>query len=538
MKTLIRFAFIILIVLSISLAPSLANFSDIDEHQWFNSIEYLEESGIIGGYPDGSYQPDRLINRAEFTKIIIEAVFEGPFGNGENCFSDVKRGDWFAPYVCLAKDEAILSGYPDASFRPSQEITQPEALKIIFNAFQEPVEDLGGEWYEQYLSHSEWIGMLYFNPSGGASHKLTRAEMAYFIAWMSSEEVDMSDQIDFDEFYSKQSGSTLAGGNFEKLSPEDCYEGELYDPETQYCYIEIDCDTEAECLALEEQWYAENEALYEENSGKQLDLDEDDGTIITSYFVEGNNITLKEQNDQVDTRFQIYQSQTEEHQMIWDSFASLIPAQARGMITEFVIFSDEKDGTLAAVSALESDPKKWQLLVDIQDAFQDGKLETRELPHTLIHEFGHVLTLSAEQVTPLPYTETEEAFAQQQKSCFPNHMLDEGCSKPNAYINLFFKEYWRNFVDEWAAVSNLEDPVAQEDKVFELYEKYQDRFVTDYAATNLGEDIAESWTAFVMKTKPSGNSVADQKIQFFYRFPELVELRKQIAQRLQFEQSR
>jgi hypothetical protein len=537
-----RLKLIIFAVFTLALVNSwqgaFASFPDTTQHQWFDSIEYLQDFGIIGGYPDGTFQPDRTINRAEFTKIIIAAAFEPPYGPGKDCFLDVNQTDWFSPYVCLAKDEGILNGYPDGSFRPTQEITQPEALKIIFNAFQEPIENQAGEWYEQYLGQAEWMGMLYFEPKNAALHKMTRAEMSYFTAWLISE--DLPDQIDPDQFYNEVPDAALADFEFEKLTADDCYEDEYYDHETQYCYLELECETEVECLALEEQWYAENEEYYEESDVQfqHKDLDQDEGESISRYRIEANTISLLSHNPQVNADLAAYQSQTEQHQVIWESFARLIPAHARGMISEFVIFSDGKDGILAAVAPLESDPTKWELLIDIQDSFENGKLETRELPHTLVHEFGHVLTLSADQVTPLPFAETDEEFTAQQQNCFPNHMLNEGCSKANAYINLFFKQYWRNFVEEWASILELEDPLAQEDKVFELYEKYRDRFVSDYAATNLGEDIAESWTAFIMKTKPTGSTIADQKTQFFYQFPALIELRKQIAQRLQIERSR
>jgi hypothetical protein len=61
-----------------------------------------------------------------------------------------------------------------------------------------------------------------------------------------------------------------------------------------------------------------------------------------------------------------------------------------------------------------------------------------------------------------------------------------------------------------------------------FYEKYKSRFVREYASTNPVEDIAESWTAFILRPTPQNDTVADQKINFFYKFPELVELRYQI----------
>lgn len=63
-----------------------------------------------------------------------------------------------------------------------------------------------------------------------------------------------------------------------------------------------------------------------------------------------------------------------------------------------------------------------------------------------------------------------------------------------------------------------------------FYKENRDKFVTEYAATNLDEDMAESFTLFILEPKPSGVSIAEEKILFFYDFPELVELRREIAQ--------
>ena len=65
-----------------------------------------------------------------------------------------------------------------------------------------------------------------------------------------------------------------------------------------------------------------------------------------------------------------------------------------------------------------------------------------------------------------------------------------------------------------------------------LYEKYKDQFVTDYAPTSPEEDIAESWSYFVLKPKPGSSTIANRKVLFFYEFPELVALRQQIAHNL------
>ncbi|MBI3151573.1 MAG: hypothetical protein HYZ21_05540, partial [Chloroflexi bacterium] len=62
--------------------------------------------------------------------------------------------------------------------------------------------------------------------------------------------------------------------------------------------------------------------------------------------------------------------------------------------------------------------------------------------------------------------------------------------------------------------------------------KYEDRFVTSYAATNPEEDIAEAFTFFVFGPTPAGDTIAEKKVLFFYQYPELIELRVNILRNL------
>ena len=86
-------------------------FPDIEGHQYRESIEFLSNRGVVQGYPNGTFGPDRPINRAEIMKIIVEASTSGDIGNETNCFPDV-HSEWFAKYICYAKDHNIVQGYP------------------------------------------------------------------------------------------------------------------------------------------------------------------------------------------------------------------------------------------------------------------------------------------------------------------------------------------------------------------------------------------------------------------------------------------
>lgn len=110
-----------------------AAFQDIpSDHTNAEAIAYLQTWGIVQGYPDGTFRPKVLINRAEFTKILVGAFYPGE-ANGSECFKDVKT-QWFSAEVCFAKAKGIVVGYSDGTFRPETNVNLAEAAKIITRA--------------------------------------------------------------------------------------------------------------------------------------------------------------------------------------------------------------------------------------------------------------------------------------------------------------------------------------------------------------------------------------------------------------------
>lgn len=143
---------------------------------YFDAISTIKEDGIVEGYADGTFGGNKDVNRAEFTKIILEStVGEGETIAGSDCFPDVKD-EWFAPYVCYAKQKGIIDGYPDGTFKPSDPINFVEAAKIIIGSFGYETE-AGGEWFRPFvnaLSKRNAIPMTIM----ALDQKVSRAEMA------------------------------------------------------------------------------------------------------------------------------------------------------------------------------------------------------------------------------------------------------------------------------------------------------------------------------------------------------------------------
>ena len=153
-------------------------FDDVpDVHPNVDAIEHVQGAGIVKGYPDGTYQPDRNINRAEFVKIIVEALYPGQ-ASGGGCFPDVSN-EWFAPYVCFAKARGTIVGYPDGTFKPGNNLNFSESAAIITKAFDLP-QSGNSTWYEPFVNGLASRNVIPVTIDSFAKN-ITRGEMAEMI---------------------------------------------------------------------------------------------------------------------------------------------------------------------------------------------------------------------------------------------------------------------------------------------------------------------------------------------------------------------
>ncbi len=115
------------------------------------SITYMYENGLMKGYSDDTFRSDRTISRAEFTKVLVLAVLGEP-EQGTACrdFKDVKKTDWFLPYVCVAKAHAFIEGFDDGTFRPYEKVSVAEASAMIARAFDLEQKD-GQPWFKPFI---------------------------------------------------------------------------------------------------------------------------------------------------------------------------------------------------------------------------------------------------------------------------------------------------------------------------------------------------------------------------------------------------
>ena len=106
-------------------------FVDVPTGYWAKDyIEALASQQIIAGFPDGSFKPNDPVTRAQFAAIITKA-FAPPAKRPASQFKDVKSDFWAYAAIQSAYQSQFVSGYPDGTFKPQQQIPRVQALVAL-----------------------------------------------------------------------------------------------------------------------------------------------------------------------------------------------------------------------------------------------------------------------------------------------------------------------------------------------------------------------------------------------------------------------
>jgi len=119
--------------------PPAPSFSDVGPSQWhYAYIETAVLHSVISGYPDGTFRPNNNITRAQLSKIIVLSS-QWPLVNPPiPSFSDVPTTSPFYAYIETARNHNLISGYGDGTFRPNNNATRAQLSKIIYTALTQP----------------------------------------------------------------------------------------------------------------------------------------------------------------------------------------------------------------------------------------------------------------------------------------------------------------------------------------------------------------------------------------------------------------
>ncbi|WXJ88712.1 hypothetical protein MTKAM_02710 [Moorella thermoacetica] len=188
-------------------AAANAAFSDLNGHWAQKQVQAWADKGMVSGYPDGTFQPDKAVTRAEFVALVNRAMNkQNPAATAD--FSDVKTGDWFYREVAAAVSAGYVSGYEDKTFRPNQAITRQEAASIIdrllkldrgnesvLNKFKDAAQI--GSWARGSLAAVVARGLMGGYPDGtfGPTRSITRAEAVVVLDRALTEETPPAEEV-------------------------------------------------------------------------------------------------------------------------------------------------------------------------------------------------------------------------------------------------------------------------------------------------------------------------------------------------------
>jgi hypothetical protein len=128
--------------------PSESRFSDIPPDYWaLKYIEYLAGLTVVEGYPNGTYQPEGEIDRAQLAVYLARALATPPGESGlanyvpptKPTFSDVLRRFWAYPYIENIAAQDVVQGYENGTYRPSVRVTRDQMAVYLARTFKLPI---------------------------------------------------------------------------------------------------------------------------------------------------------------------------------------------------------------------------------------------------------------------------------------------------------------------------------------------------------------------------------------------------------------
>lgn len=114
------------------------SYSDMSAQHWaYTAVSRAQQAGIVQGYADNTFRPDRPVTRAEMAVMLARAKKLQAEGNpAADPFLDVPAGHWAAASIQAMKAGGWLAGYPDGTFRPDQPATREEFAYLVHRMFR------------------------------------------------------------------------------------------------------------------------------------------------------------------------------------------------------------------------------------------------------------------------------------------------------------------------------------------------------------------------------------------------------------------
>ncbi len=169
-------------------------FADVGgSSSFYDAIKYVKQQSVFGGYEDGTFKPEQVISRVEVLKVALKTANRQLLNTtGSLTYSDIDPKAWYVPYIATAQQNGIANGYIGGYFRPHQNVTRSEFLKILLMSAPvsiEPVVTIApyndvkvDDWYAVFAQFAKQKNLLPgvsgdFKPN----EEISRAEVAEII---------------------------------------------------------------------------------------------------------------------------------------------------------------------------------------------------------------------------------------------------------------------------------------------------------------------------------------------------------------------
>lgn len=153
----------------------------------FNDQEFGEHTAYLLGFPDGEFKPDQMVTRAQMALMIARNLgFESSEPASSAPFHDVPLNHYAAHAISFVSGLGIMNGYPDGSFQADNAITRAEMSTLVANYLKLAIENNGKQsfndthqhWAQSVIEANAAVGIMKGYPDGsfGPDQNLTRAE--------------------------------------------------------------------------------------------------------------------------------------------------------------------------------------------------------------------------------------------------------------------------------------------------------------------------------------------------------------------------
>ncbi len=133
MKRISALLIAVLVSLMAMTSVTWAAFTDTQDNWAEPAILRLAAQGLMEGFPDGTFRPDSPLSRAQLAKIVVESSGhkETPQTPTKQTFSDVSSLHWAFPWVEYAASTGLVRGYPNGTYLPEQAVSVVEMLTVL-----------------------------------------------------------------------------------------------------------------------------------------------------------------------------------------------------------------------------------------------------------------------------------------------------------------------------------------------------------------------------------------------------------------------